>query len=825
MVVITRIKLNGFRGSNNEIEIDLQKSTIIKGPSGSGKTTILHAIEWALFGKIFGFKGPGFSDEDAYVNIFTSDSVARVELDFRLPDGTQYFIQRFRKKYKKSTVGTTELILTVNGIKHTKKEAQNLIDSTLKLNHDQFTQAVFLHQETLRKFIEGKPADRSEIIDQLLGTKNLREFIANLDPKRKIQNQIKSQKEIRDGLEEQVTSVHIDTQDRLDQERTNLLNLGNKESQLNIEYIINQNTSLKTKISYLSQEYGISSSQENDYQIEINKISGLPSTIESSLIQLERARGQTISENKELQIKLQGQLNQYIKLRDQFHEEKSNEMFVGEINKINDQNTSLLKTKDETSSLVSKIEPYLGDYTHLSRLYEDRSNDLKKIIDEVGKHDLIVETKNKNSEIITRLNDEINQENDLTKLISLAHSHISEYQFELCPVCKQTIDPIDILSQLIKEIKKNSHKIQQNKKTLKQLEADNETYTSVLKKMDSLTRENEKLIKDMSDKLGFIRNIMMIEDISIKNALNIIDEKRMKMNQIDEDILNNRLIIGQLTQEKNKLQNNQASLNTLVQGLELSVPTEYHSDNIIESVKNYLNHLNRIIEELERTDPMDSLHLILSRIKPIIVYLSNVHEFEKKFDEKTVIERRIEKIDHKIDEFEDLETSLQIIREVLSEHQSSIIMKSMEQLQESIDYYYNMLNAHPYFKKIKITSLPTEPVTYDILACDESDAHETHINTRFSTAQINVAALAIFFTLNKKMVDNFPLLLLDDPTQNMGPIYQDALVNALNELTKNRQLIIATHEELFSQKLANGSDSNIAVIKMKKWTTDGLKPT
>ena len=131
----------------------LSNPIVLAGHSGSGKTSILQAIEWGLFGKILGFTGHGFTDEDAYVNMFSGELKATVELDLILPKEKTLFIRRSRKKARKSTLGITKLEVWFNGEKHDGKEAQNLIEELLYLDHEKFTQAIFLHQDMIRKFV------------------------------------------------------------------------------------------------------------------------------------------------------------------------------------------------------------------------------------------------------------------------------------------------------------------------------------------------------------------------------------------------------------------------------------------------------------------------------------------------------------------------------------------------------------------------------------------------------------------------------------------------------------------------------------------------
>ena len=100
---------------------------------------------------------------------------------------------------------------------------------------------------------------------------------------------------------------------------------------------------------------------------------------------------------------------------------------------------------------------------------------------------------------------------------------------------------------------------------------------------------------------------------------------------------------------------------------------------------------------------------------------------------------------------------------------------------------------------------------------------ETNINTRFSTAQMNVAALAIFLAVNQELTHNFPIIILDDPTQNMDKSHSEALTKTLSDLSETRQLVVASHEEEFVHNLTENIESKVKVVKMGTWTTDGVE--
>lgn len=244
-----------------------------------------------------------------------------------------------------------------------------------------------------------------------------------------------------------------------------------------------------------------------------------------------------------------------------------------------------------------------------------------------------------------------------------------------------------------------------------------------------------------------------------------------------------------------------------------------------ESARLYLKELELKIKQLQETGPIDSVREKVEGIEPIIAYLSKLEDFEQRMGEESKIDEKIDVVSYKIVKLDDLETSLQNIRDVVCEHQNELTNKSLEEFQSSINYYYNKIIGHPIFRKVRIKPIAEEPVSYDLIAYDEEAELETHVNTRFSTAQINGTALALFFAINQKLAVNLPLLILDDPTQNMDPTFQTALAETLESLAGNRQLLIATHEDQFANKIVEKLKPEIDLIQMDEWTIEGPNPT
>ncbi|MEM2922429.1 MAG: hypothetical protein QXF26_08960, partial [Candidatus Bathyarchaeia archaeon] len=96
----------------------------------------------------------------------------------------------------------------------------------------------------------------------------------------------------------------------------------------------------------------------------------------------------------------------------------------------------------------------------------------------------------------------------------------------------------------------------------------------------------------------------------------------------------------------------------------------------------------------------------------------------------------------------------------------------------------------------------------------------TYIPTRFSTAQLNAAALAIFMSNSSRTKGELPLMILDDPTQSMDSEHKEALAKLVSKLAETYQMIVSTEDEE-TRNLLERYCRGIRVFELGEWTTTG----
>ncbi len=167
-MIPVKLKLQGFLSYREPVEVDFTGFDLacISGQNGAGKSSLLDAITWALFGK-------ARKADESIIN--TAADVAEVTLDFDY-EGNRYRVQRANPKGKTSSV---EFLIFAPGedgegrwkplTERTLRETDAKIVETLRMDYDTFTNASFFLQGKADQFATARPAERKQILSNILG--------------------------------------------------------------------------------------------------------------------------------------------------------------------------------------------------------------------------------------------------------------------------------------------------------------------------------------------------------------------------------------------------------------------------------------------------------------------------------------------------------------------------------------------------------------------------------------------------------------------------------------------------------------------------------
>jgi DNA repair protein SbcC/Rad50 len=169
-MIPVKLKLQGFLSYREPVELDFTGFNLacISGRNGAGKSSLLDAITWALFGR-------ARKHDESVINTHPEVKTAEVILDFDY-EGNRYRVQRSNPKGKTSSVEFFILAPGEQGggrwkplTERTLRETDAKIVETLRMDYDTFTNASFFLQGKADQFATARPAERKQILSNILG--------------------------------------------------------------------------------------------------------------------------------------------------------------------------------------------------------------------------------------------------------------------------------------------------------------------------------------------------------------------------------------------------------------------------------------------------------------------------------------------------------------------------------------------------------------------------------------------------------------------------------------------------------------------------------
>ena len=212
-----------------------------------------------------------------------------------------------------------------------------------------------------------------------------------------------------------------------------------------------------------------------------------------------------------------------------------------------------------------------------------------------------------------------------------------------------------------------------------------------------------------------------------------------------------------------------------------------------------------IFKELDRAKQLDEIQKDESRLR----------QFESNYQTAS---REKARLNYRIQRLTELRNALQDIAETTKRHQQTIVTSVLNAL--DIHRYYQQLDPHPAYRQLQIEPELTGKGTYNywIKALTDDRSRGTYVQTRFSTAQANCAAIAIFLAVNQHLSKKLETIILDDPSQSMDPDHKMRLAQTL--ATIPHQAIVATEDPQTFEFLMDVFETP-TVHELGSWTVDG----
>jgi DNA repair exonuclease SbcCD ATPase subunit len=267
MIKFKKVRFKNFLSVGNifaEFNLDEYKTTALSGSNGVGKSAILDGLTFALFGKSF----RGINKPQLVNSINCADTVAEVEFTIQ---NNEWKIKRGLKPTIFEIYKNGEVLNRHSSV----IDQQNwLEENVLKMNIKSFTQIVILGSSNFIPFMQMTPAQRREVIEDLLDIK-IFTSMNNV-----LKENIKSLKDEINGYRLEVSSINekinmqeefIDEITKRSNQQLQALNKKINDFSEKIDFLQSVNTDNNKEIALLKHEIG----DKNKVKIKLKKLNSL----------------------------------------------------------------------------------------------------------------------------------------------------------------------------------------------------------------------------------------------------------------------------------------------------------------------------------------------------------------------------------------------------------------------------------------------------------------------------------------------------------------------------------------------------------------------
>ena len=835
-MIPSKLKLKNFmcyRGTTETLDFDQFDVACITGDNGNGKSALLEAITWVIWGKtkvlvskdlITKGENDMLVDFEFFIDYISNDSELinkyRILRSIRAKSGGSILdLQQFD--------GSNYVSISSDTI----PETQKLIINLVNMDYETFVNTSYLMQGNADRFTTSKPDERKDILSAILNLdyyQNIadytRKILRSTDDSINANNIVveRTRSEIRDLDPENNGTVFIEKE---------IFNLNQNIDSLNNQKLeFQQNFQLHNKyindISKLqSDKQLLSSSYENNINT-INNLNDLLMKDNELLNESENIINQyneSINKQKELddlsiasskfqdinhklnslQNELDFRINELeIELRN------LNNNVENLNNKINQYNLLLQDKRKSLSSNKSE----LIELNKLNENYLDLSNKFSFEISEFKNKLVTLQTSNKDHE---------------NKLILLQEEH------KTCPLCKSGLDDdarksivldlnnkIQLNNENINEIKSKSDELQkklydiQNKyKDTNQNSIElsssinllNNDYIRIEKEIDADQNQiliYKNLLKDTNNlhendqKVQINKNKILELNLLLEN-LNFNQERfNILINEVPRFTSESEKKFLLLNQAKNRIKENQVTLNTLQNDLEII-------KNQIEALERNITTINHEINSLNiKPELAENIDFSLDDLKNKLMLKQNNFDFlisKNKYLDETLNDNKALYYKSEDLKFLELSFSRNGIQALIIEN----VLPSLELEANKLLSYLteNRLSINLQIRKgrrLKNTEDFSQEI--DIIIGDENGAvREYETYSGGESFRIDFAIrIALSRLVSLRSGVRSPILFIDEGFGSQDQIGQDRLREAIQEVSnsenyKFKKIIVITH--------------------------------
>jgi len=765
-------------------------------------------------------KGGDFAREDAIVNLFHPDERATVEL--RLEGETPVLmLKRTRKMGSSTGRGRQPLQLEMQGESKKDEDAEKELESRLRISLEGFSQNKYLHQEAIREALASRPEERSEAIDKLLGTFEVREFASALDIDRQIDSAIKRINSSLQSLDRDKIQFNLNLRRKLEDNQKALMSRGFTKDELTLGSAIEILTSVRSLVAKTEERFGQEPLQYPLLSPNVQAIAEAQKKLVDETSILDRTRMELFRKSQERVLSLQHLSKNYSSLLTRFADSKAidNNSLKKRMETIDFELMDLDAKGTIFQKKVTTLPSRRSVYEDLKRQLGDEQSKLASLEQKFGKEETIEKRTSQVDEELKSCAADLEKLSEHQRLIKIAIDVLENTKATACPVCSQSVDNVTLVLELKAKVSKDIGlsigKLHDTEKQLKQTRQELEDAKRNVERLTQTMEAVNKELKVAADAISAIIEKKLEEDTDLdviwhdwddelKGVSNRVGKLRSERREIEETIKHQDQLISELGMIKKQLQKETGSL--------------AEGSSLLDKVKECLSQIDVECGKYKETSDIDESRLMLTRLSEILIYLRDEENLEVSERELPVVSKQIQDLKARVTSLQLLAGSLQSIRKLANEFERDTSLARFKILENEINSFYSAILGHPHFAKLRVEVEREEPLIYSIRAVSTSEV--TYIPTRFSTAQLNATALAIFMSNSAQMAGELPLMILDDPTQSMDSAHKEAFAKLITKASSQYQIIVSTEDEETKDFLVKHC-SKIMIYEFGQWTITG----
>jgi hypothetical protein len=240
-------------------------------------------------------------------------------------------------------------------------------------------------------------------------------------------------------------------------------------------------------------------------------------------------------------------------------------------------------------------------------------------------------------------------------------------------------------------------------------------------------------------------------------------------------------------------------------------------DRKIGEIEDSLSSFDQVTASLEKAKSD------LGSLDELLAYQTESYELSRVEASFPEVNRKVKELKTKIGRLAELEQGVTEIKEAAVNVQTQLATGILESIQGKIGENYARLIGHPYYDRLMITAEVSRGRNiYWVTAEGKGEKQTTYVQIRFSTAQLNITALALFLTMSKQLPHSLGFMMLDDPNQSMDLIHTKALARTLAEEMRQSQILIATQDRDLARQLEGAApEAALRTLQLGGWSEIG----